>query len=308
MGAKSNLIIPEIRRFNRFYTKILGLINQHVLDSKYSLTEARVLFEIKHLENCTANSLIEELRIDRGYISRILKRFEADELIYKENCSLDRRAYILRLTPKGEQVLSNLNQNSDWQISSLINHLEEKEQEEIINSMSLIQRKLSLNSQPTTIKAFQPQDIKYIIERHKELYGSEHGFDHNFVSYVTDTLRVFIENQNRDKENIWVAESNGILVGSIGVVKVDDFTAQLRWLLIEPNMRGKGLGNRLVKTAVSFCKERKYKLIFLWTVNTLIEARNLYLRNGFTLTDTVEHDIWGKHLVEERWDLPIESY
>jgi len=305
MEDNYSLLITEIRSFNRFYTKILGLINQHILDSQYSLTEARVLFEINNIGNCTANILIEELGIDRGYISRILKRFEADGLIYKKTSSIDRRAYILHLTLEGKQILSNLTEKSNKQIQELVSNLKGNEQKELTTAMRIIENKLSSKLKSINIRTFQPKDIEHILKRHEDLYKAEYGFDSTFVEYVANGIQTFLRKQNKNKENIWVAEYNGIPVGSIAIVKADNFAAQLRWLLIEPEMRGKGLGSKLIKTAISFCKENGYKLIFLWTLSILVDARNLYRRNGFITKETVEHDIWGKYRIEERWDLPL---
>ncbi|MBA1336944.1 MAG: hypothetical protein HPY66_3380 [Firmicutes bacterium] len=155
------------------------------------------------------------------------------------------------------------------------------------------------------IRPFKPEEADYIIRRHRDLYADEYGFDSTFESYVGDAVRKFLETYDEGAENIWIAESQGQPVGSIAIVRVDDTTSQLRWFLIEPEMRGKGLGNRLMETAVEFCREKNYKLVYLWTLSILEAARHLYKRYGFELTGTEEHDIWGKHLIEERWDLKL---
>lgn len=152
------------------------------------------------------------------------------------------------------------------------------------------------------IRSFKSHDIEHIIERHMELYKGEYGFDDTFRDYVSNAIYDFVKSKKRNKENIWVAELNGKVVGSIAIVKVDDSTVQLRWFLIEPDTRGKGLGKRLMTTAIEFCKENNYSRVFLWTINNLKAARHLYKHYGFELSETSEHDIWGKHLIEERWD------
>lgn len=153
------------------------------------------------------------------------------------------------------------------------------------------------------VRKFQSKDVEYIIGKHVDIYASEYGFDATFRDYVVEAVYKFVECYDETKENIWIAEANEIAVGVIAIVKVDNSTAQLRWFLIEPQMRGKGLGNILMKTAIDFCVEKEYKQVFLWTISILEAARHLYKRYGFTLTEVNEHDIWGEHLIEERWDL-----
>lgn len=155
------------------------------------------------------------------------------------------------------------------------------------------------------IRSFNPEDVDYIIERHRTLYKTEYGFNHEFGDYVEEYVRKFMNYYDEGMENLWIAEENGKSVGMIAIVKADDSTAQLRWFLLEPEVRGRGLGNRLVKTALDFCKEKKYKQVFLWTVHVLDTARHLYKSHGFTLTESIEHDsLWGgNHLIEQRYDL-----
>lgn len=305
MQKKLDSVTSDIRSFNRFYTKKLGLFNQHLLESDFSLTEARVIYEINHTKNCTANSLIEELGIDKGFMSRILKKLESDGLIGKEKSSTDGRTYILCLTPSGTAAFSKLNEQSDRQIQSLIAHLSKGEYAKLIEAMKYIRTALNSDSNPVNIRTFQIKDIEYITKRHMELYAAEYGFDHTFGEYVSDAVNKFVEAHDAAKENIWIAEVNGKPVGSIALVKAGDSSAQLRWFLIEPHMRGKGLGHKLMTAALNFCREKGYKHVLLWTVSTLETARHLYKSYGFHLKETAEHDIWGNHLVEERWDLDI---
>lgn len=155
------------------------------------------------------------------------------------------------------------------------------------------------------IRTFKAEDIDHIIERHMELYKGEYGFDATFRDYVSEAIYNFVKSHEKNRENIWVAELNGKVVGSIAIVKADNFTAQLRWFLIEPHIRGKGLGKKLITTAIEFCKENNYSRVFLWTISNLKAARHLYECYGFELTEISEHDIWGKHLIEERWDMQL---
>lgn len=297
--------IENIRSFNRFYTDVLGLLNRHILDSKYSLTEVRILYEIEKTKNCTANLLMDRLNIDRGYISRILKKFESEGLIKREGWSSDGRKLFLFLTPSGKDQISALEDKSDEQVLQLIGHLAEEEQEKLVNSMKYIRNVLLDGIRPVTIRTYQQKDIDSIIKRHRELYESEYGFSPAFGDYVEKYLLQFHESHDENKENIWVAEMDQVIVGVIALVKVDDSTAQLRWFLIEPEMRGKGLGHKLMKVVIDFCKEKNYKQVELWTVSVLKAARHLYKHYGFELTETKYNNTWGKNLTEERWDLSI---
>ncbi|MBV7273430.1 MarR family transcriptional regulator/GNAT family N-acetyltransferase [Clostridium sp. PL3] len=306
MKDKHDLAIKKIRRFNRFYTNVLGLLNQHILDSSYSLTEVRILLEIDKIDRCTANILIHKLDIDRGYMSRILKRFEKSGLITKENSIDDRRMVILHLTSEGKSILAGLEEKSNNQIQKLINPLTEDEEEKLVNAMNYVTRILSPDISPVKIRRFESEDIEHIIKRHRELYALEYGFSSSFGDYVEKIVREFDKNFDESRENIWVAEDHGKVVGEIAIVRVDENTAQLRWFLIEPEMRGKGLGHELMKVVIDFCKEKNYKHVFLWTVNLLGAARHLYKSYGFKLTETQENNTWRKEVTkEERWNLDL---
>jgi len=303
--VKNESVILEIRRFNRFYTKILGLIDQHILDSSFTLMEARILFEIGNTKERSANILTEELGIDPGHLSRILKKFEFNGLLSKEKSSTDGRTYLLHLTEEGKQTLTHLVAKSNSQIQQLIGLLNKEEQEKLVDSMKYIERTLTSDINPINIRPFKPKDIDHIIERHMELYSAEYEFDTTFMDYVSEAVYDFVNSYDKDRENIWVAELNGKAIGSIAIVKADNSTAQLRWFLIEPGIRGKGLGKNLMGTVMEFCKEKNYSRVFLWTISNLKAARHLYKYYGFELTETCEHDVWGRHLIEERWDIEL---
>ena len=305
MENKADTFISEIRSFNRFYTKILGLLDKHILDSTYSLTEVRILIEIKKLEECTANKLISKLDIDRGYMSRVLKNLEKGGLVEKESSSADRRITILNLTEKGSNILLELEEKADKQVEKLTSHMSDNEQQKLLDSMKSIKNALLDGINPVTIRTYKAEDIDYVINRHRELYGTEYGFGAEFTDYVGKYVLKFDEHHDESKENIWIAEVAGRPVGMIAIVKADEKTAQLRWFLIEPDMRGLGLGYKLMNTVVDFCKEKGYKHVFLWTVSILEAARTLYTYFGFELTESKANDSWGRHLIEERWDMEL---
>ncbi len=307
MGTADAQTIAAIRSFNRFYTNVLGLLERHILDSPYSLTEVRILLEIDRMKDCMANLLMEKLNIDRGYMSRILKRFETDGLICKEKSATDGRAFILYLTPAGKERLGVLEDRSSNQIQQLIKHLPETEQIKLVKSMNFIEGALldGIHSRrEITIRTYQTKDLEYIIKRHRELYENEYGFGPEFGDYVEKYVLRFHQCHDEERERIWIAEAVGKPVGVIALVKNDDTTAQLRWFLVEPEMRGKGLGHRLMKTVIDFCRTNDYCHIQLWTVNILEAARYLYQYYGFQLTETKENNTWTRNLIkEERWDL-----
>lgn len=258
---KDRQIISEIRSFNRFFTNILGLLNQHILDSAYSLTEVRILLEIDRNKECTANLLMNKLNIDRGYMSRILKRFKTDGLICKENSTSDARSLYIYLTPAGKDMLSELEEKSGNQIWELISHLTDSEREKMVESMKYIENALINRINPVNIRTYQTGDIEYIIKRHRELYKDEYGFSPEFGDYVAKYVRQFDKKHDPGRENIWIAEVEGKPVGVIAVVRIDATTAQLRWFLVEPEMRGRGLGHKLMKTVMDFCKAKEYRHI-----------------------------------------------
>jgi DNA-binding MarR family transcriptional regulator/GNAT superfamily N-acetyltransferase len=303
MDKKEALLVEQVRDFNRFYTNILGLLNAHILDSSYTLTEVRILLEIKKTVNCTANTLISKLSIDRGYMSRIIKRFESNGLIIKEGSPADNRISLLYLTQKGKEVMAKLEDKSDEQVKNLIKHVSKNDQRKLVEAMKYIKNTVLDGLNPISIRTFEPKDIPYIIDRHRVLYENEFGFTSEFGDYVEEYVNKFKEHHDPSKESILIAEENGQQVGVIAIVKVDDITAQLRWFLIEPEIRGRGLGHKLMDAAINFCKDKGYQHVFLWTVHILEPARHLYSAHGFSLTQCKTHELWGHQLTEERWDL-----
>lgn len=304
----NNNIVSEIRSFSRFYTNILGLLNQSILDSPYSLTEVRILLEINMTENCTANTLINKLNIDRGYLSRILNRFKSSEIIIKETCPKDGRLNFLKLTSKGKQILLQLEERSNNQARKLVSHLTKDEIKKLSESMAYIKSSLSFTEDDFKIRNYNSEDIEYIINLHKELYSHEYKFSSAFSDYVEKYVTLFHKSHDKNRENIWIAEINSKPVGLIAIVKESKDIAQLRWFLIEPDMRGKGLGHRLIKTALDFCEEKKYTHVFLWTADILKSARHIYKSYGFNLTESIDNTTWTDKLVkEERWDLDLSN-
>lgn len=304
--AENELVVDELNAFSRFYTNVIGLLNQSILNSPYSLTEARILYDISKSNKCTANCLSERLNVDRGYMSRILNNFEENGLISKENNKDDARMQILSITEKGKMEVLDLEERTSKQLAKLTAHLSHEEKEELVKAIKLIEKSLSLDEYCIKIRSYEEKDIDYIVKRHTDLYATEYGFSPRFTEYVKTYVEKFHAHHDENRENIWIAEKEGNPVGVIAVVKNEEDTAQLRWFLIEPDLRGKGLGRKLMKTALGFCREKGYKHIFLLTVDILETARRMYAKYGFTLTETSENHEWADFVVkEERWDMDL---
>ena len=305
MDAKMKERAAEIRDFNRFYTNIIGLVNRHILESPYSLAEARVLLEIDAAGQCTARDLIQKIDIDPGYLSRMLSRFIKNGLVAQSASSADGRAKILSLTVKGQDAFRHLSETSNLQIMQLLKQFPERDQRILLDSMQTIKAVLSRTADSEiTIRTRRTGDMGYIAYRHAVLYQEEYGLKPVFEQYVMDGLLAFQKSQAEGE--IWIAESGGRIAGFIGVVASDIDTAQLRWFLIEPEFRGLGLGRRLMTTAMDFCREKGFRHVFLWTFDELDAARHLYREYGFLPTERTGNDIWKDGVTEERWDLNLE--
>ncbi|MFX1418091.1 MAG: GNAT family N-acetyltransferase [Promethearchaeota archaeon] len=298
--------IGKIRSFNRFYTNLLGLLDKTLLKSQFSFTEVRIMFELNRLSSATASKLVKLLNLDPAYLSRILSSFEEKKLIKKKRSSKDMRKQLLSLTSAGKEVISELQEKANEQIQTLLANLSDEEQNKLVNSMSAIERILKGEPEKSkfySIRSHRPGDIGYITYRHGVIYADEYQLDETFEAYVAKYMAEFIEKYDMVKDKLWIVESGTDIIGSIAIVKINDKTAQLRWLLVEPHMRNKGIGTKLMLEALSFCKNRGYKKVILGTFSDLLVARRLYEKNGFQLINSETHPIWGQNLTEEQWEL-----
>ena len=297
--------VAQIRSFNRFYTHILGLLDKHILDSEFSLTEARVLLEISKEKDCQAYQLADRLKIDRSYLSRMLKSLAEKGLICKRPSPTDNRFNNLSLTERAYEVLEELNRRSDAQTLSLIQSLTPEETSEMLGAMALIREKLSQGIFPVAIRGYRAGDEEYVVRRHEELYRNEYGLSEAFAAYVDRGVRNLTHRLNPEKECFLIPEVDGRPMGSIAVACVDEKTAQLRYFLLEPQARGYGLGLRLVASALDFARNAGYTHIFLETISALTTARTIYRRAGFQLVREEPHAKWGQQVVEERWEMDL---
>jgi len=297
--------IEKIRRFNRYYANILGRIDQEIYNKPFTLTDARVITEIHYKNGCTATEVRENLGIDRGYMSRIIQRFEEDKIIVKKQSLVDKRQYGLYLTEYGQTIFKELVDHATVGVDKMIQNLTKKELSKLVSSMETIEsiysKKNAAHSQ-VIIRTFVPGDVGYVAHLHGDLYSKTCQFGPIFEYYVMKGLTEFM--LDHDGGELWIAEVNGNAVGSIAITKAKDSEAQLRWFLIDENYQGMGIGNKLMETALNFSKAQNYRHVFLWTVNILEPARHLYSKYNFKLTEEKANEEWTKTpLVEERWDL-----
>lgn len=306
MRFDEDTVVDGISNFSRFYASILGQLDRNIRESPYSLTEARVLMEVGRMNNCPANVIGARLNLDRGYLSRLLKRLTAVGLVTEKDCPADNSRLFVTLTEAGRQAAADLEEKSRRQIRQMIANLTGREKERLTGALRFVRHCLATGSFPVTIRTFRPEDIDWMIASHRDLYATEYGFKPLFAHYVAKYSREFAAAYDPAWENIWIAEADGKPAGSIAIVRTDADTAQLRWFLLEPRLRGAGIGHRLMETVLDFCRERQYKSIFLWTVSLLAAARHLYELYGFTLTETKPNNEWSDGpVIEERWDLPL---
>ena len=303
-GAEPDSLVSEVRSFNRFYTKQIGLLEEGLLQSPYSLTEVRVLYELAHRDSCLASELAVELSLDPGYLSRILRKFQDQKLIERKQSKEDGRQNVLTLAAKGRAVFEPLNQASAKEVAAMLERLSLPERHRLVSSMKAIQSMLEPkpDSEPFLLRPHRPGDMGWVVKRHGELYSQEYGWDERFEALVAEIAAEFIKNFDQKCERCWIAERHGEPIGSVFLVRKDDEVAKLRLLLVEPSARGFGLGRRLVEECIRFAKQVGYKRITLWTQSNLAAARAIYEKCGFQLMSQQNHRSFGKELVAETWE------
>ena len=295
--------VATVRSFNRFYTNIIGVLQEGLLDTPYSLTEARIIFELAQREVMEVVDLRRVLDLDPGYVSRIITRFEADDILTKERSALDRRRQVVSLTERGRTVFATLNQRSAEQNHALLARLTEEEQRRLVAAMGTIREILEDAPQPHAflLRSPGPGDFGWVIHRHGVLYADEYGWDESFEALVARIIADYMHGHDPKRESAWIAEADGEPVGCVLCVKRDGATAQLRLLLVEPRVRGMGIGTRLVEECLRFARRAGYEQIMLWTNDVLEDARRIYERAGFELVEEEKHHSFGHDLVGQNW-------
>ncbi len=297
-----------VRRFNRFYTKQIGVLQEGLLDSPFSLSEVRVLYELANRDRPMAAELVRDLGLDAGYLSRILTRFEVQGLVRKIPSEADGRQILLSLTAKGRKVFGPLDARSNAQIQEMLAKLSPEEQERLTRSMSAIEALLSGtpdSKAPYIIRTHQPGDLGWIVHRHGALYSREYGLNDNFEALVAEIAAHFLRNFDPQRERCWIAERDGENLGCVCLVRESDEVAKLRVLLVEPKARGLGLGHRLVAECIRFAKQAGYRKIILWTSDALVAARRVYEKAGFQLVEEKRHNMFGPDWVGQTWELAL---
>ena len=297
--------ISAVRAFNRFYTRKLGVLDQQLLKSPFSLSEARVLYALATCENLAAKEIGIELGLDPGYLSRIIQNFDENGLITREPLPADRRQYRLSLTAKGRQAFEKLNRTSHDEIGAMLATLPRGDGERLVKAMAVIERLLGRSDAspaPAMLRDPRPGDMGWVVQSHGALYASEYGFDAAFEGLVAEIASKFLGSFDASRERCWIADLDGAQVGSVFLVRHSDDVAKLRLLLVDPAGRGQGLGRRLVAESISFAQACGYRKITLWTQSILVAARRIYQDAGFVLVATEPHRSFGQSLIGETWE------
>jgi DNA-binding MarR family transcriptional regulator/GNAT superfamily N-acetyltransferase len=297
-------VVDDVRGFNRFYTRVLGLLRPDLAGSAFGLTEARVLFELAHRDEVGVSELRRDLDLDAGYLSRILSGFTASGLAVREKSAADGRRQVVRLTDHGRRAFDELDRLQAGAIDNLLAPLDDGQRTQLVGAMGEIRRMLSSEARRDglVLRPPQPGDLGWVVERHGARYAAEYGWDATFEALVARIVADFAERRDTRREAAWIAELDGERVGCVFCSAADaKDTAQLRLLLVEPSARGSGVGTRLVDECLRFAKRSGYARITLWTNDVLIAAREIYERAGFRCDHREPHHSFGRDLVGEYW-------
>jgi len=285
------------------------VLQEHLLQSQFSLTEVRVLYEIAHRENTSAKDLCLDLGLDRGYVSRMLQSFEERGWIKIATAPTDRRRQFLALTAKGHSVFDPLERRSSQEVGAMLARLSPTQRQKFLAAIRDVQSVLDPpgpSATPYVVRQHRPGDMGWVVQRHGELYWQEYHYDERFEVLVAEIVAEFIQKLDPAREHCWIAEKDGERVGCIFLVKKSASVAKLRLLLVEPSARGLGIGKRLVEDCVNFAREAGYKKILLWTQSELAAARGIYKAAGFECIGEERHNSWSrKNLVAETWELRL---
>jgi len=303
-----DLKIEAIRRFNRFYTRQIGLLQEHLATSPLSLTEARVIYELAHQDRTTATRLAQELGLDPGYLSRILRAFQRQGLIEKRASATDGRQALLLLTRRGQRAFEALNAGARSEVAGMLEGLAEDAQARLVAAMSVIEQVLGAQPEARAnylLRPHQPGDLGWIVQRHGAFYAQEYGWNEEFEGLVASIAGKFLREFDPKRERCWIAEKDGENVGSVLLVKRSATIAQLRLLLVDPKARGLGIGARLVDECSRFARLVGYRKIMLWTDSQLHAARSIYEKASYRLTREEPHHSFGHDLVGQTWTLTL---
>ena len=297
--------ISAVRAFNRFYTRKLGVLDQQLLKSPFSLSEARVLYEFATCESASAKAIGIELGLDPGYLSRIVQKFDEDGLIARKPLPADRRQHQISLTAKGRQAFAKLDRSSHDAVAAMLATLPQGDRQRLIGAMAAIERLLAssgVSPAVATLREPRPGDMGWVVQSHGALYAGEYGFNSSFEALVAEIAAKFLGSFDASRERCWIAELDGAPVGSVFLVRHSDDVAKLRLLLVGPTGRGQGLGSRLVAECIAFARQCGYRRITLWTQSILVAARKIYSEAGFVQVASEPHRSFGQNLIGETWE------
>ena len=300
--------VRAIRSFNRFYTKRLGLLQQGMVGSPFSLAEGRVLYELAHRDRPTASDLGKALDLDAGYLSRLLRGFGRRGLVAASASATDRRQRHLQLTANGRRASDRLDDGSQKAVGTLLRRLTAADQRRLVSAVQTIERLLGdvePDRVPYILRPPEPGDMGWVVQRHGSLYAEEYGYDRHFEALVASIVGTFVETFDPARERCWIAEREGETAGSVFLVRKSEQVAKLRLLIVDPAARGLGIGGRLVAECVKFARQAGYRKITLWTHSQLVAARHLYREAGFQLVHKQPVHSFGLDLVDETWDLHL---
>ncbi|MGZ8259657.1 MAG: bifunctional helix-turn-helix transcriptional regulator/GNAT family N-acetyltransferase [Caldimonas sp.] len=314
-ATSTPLRIEAVRRFNRFYTRRIGVLHENLAATRFNLTESRLLWELTHRDRSTAAELARDLDLDPGYLSRLLRAFKEQQLLRGERSADDARQLHLSLTPKGRRAFAPLDRQSAADVERLLAGLGDDAQRRLLGAMSEIESLLGeRRGAPWLLRPPQAGDIGWVVARHGRIYADEYAWDWRFESLVARIAADFVDRFDPACEACWMAERDGAPVGCVFLVRARDdasaepvaATAQLRMLLVEPAARGLGIGGRLVDECERFARRSGYRTIVLWTNSVLVAARAIYVNAGYRLVASAPHESFGHSLVGETWELALD--
>lgn len=299
--------VAAVRAFNRYYTGVIGVLQEGLVDTPYSLTEARVVFELAQADETEVLSLRRGLDLDAGYLSRLLARFEADGLVVRERAAADARRQIVRLTERGRATFELLNERSNVEVRALLDRLPAGQRARLVAAMATIRGILDSAGAPPSyvLRTLGPGDYGWVVQRNGVIYAAEFGWDRSYEALVARIVADYVDNHDPERENAWIAEADGVPSGCVFCVKEDETTARLRLLLVDPAARGLGLGSALVDACIRFAEKAGYREMVLWTNDVLADARRIYQRAGFELVDSTPHHSFGHDLVGQNWRVSL---
>jgi DNA-binding MarR family transcriptional regulator/GNAT superfamily N-acetyltransferase len=300
--------IDAVRRFNRFYTRRIGALQQGYMGSPFPLPQARVLYEIGQRGACTASELGADLDLDLGYLSRLLQGLKRQGVVQGEATKEDARRVRLSLTARGRKAYQQLDGRSRELVAGMLGKLASPDQARLVGALQAVEGVLEKDphqEKKVTLRSHRPGDLGWVVQAHGRLYFEERGWDERFEALVAGIAKDFVENLDPARERCWIAEMDGEPVGCVFVVKKNKSTAKLRLLLVEPKARGCGLGRRLVEECIAFARDKGYRKLVLWTQSNLAAARAIYAKTGFRKVKEERHASFGVRLTGEYWELAL---